>query len=31
MIEDRIDVIEPGRNRDRNVVVIPARKDEESR
>jgi hypothetical protein len=28
MIEDRIDVIEPGRNRDRNVVVIPARKDE---
>jgi hypothetical protein len=24
MIEDRIDVIEPGRNRDRNVVVIPA-------
>jgi len=26
MIQDRIDIIEPGRNRDRNVVVIqPAR------
>jgi hypothetical protein len=31
MIGYSIDVIDPGRNRDRNVLVIPAREDEKSR